>query len=1284
MHRRQKAICLDDGERFTEYTNLFYSPTASELEAQFRSIAGDAYESVPEDMLQAFKDVGQAAAEGGTGYNKAAQDICGQDSLGESMTLNQIILSCIFSQIETFCPGSSSDDDLDTYLKTIEWQLPKVRSDWDAPPPPPPPARFGPYHDLVAADPEGVEELREKLLEFWPSLTYVASQTYGSNVGRDESVSGLGYGPVYYISRFSMSTAYLATSHFKDQDSLAARMIQARFSGMFRFSCRAFKDYMSNQRHAAAGGKGPPSAFDSPLDYTADWDRNFLLMAAILYSESLFKETEQRWDPSALEFWNLNCVDPNYKRSAVPTSIWKRDREVYGDKDALNEQVALESYGPLRMFGSLRQLQDTLHSGRGADFPEDYVNHHRHVSDGRHFEADDRVRGFRSPIAHFRNVICNPTYKYRIEDAVGDPPLVTTMPQITDTSSRNRKKWDMYVPNELLGKVDVFTRHPRGCGLGIDVDGCDTTRAPSYSDASLWQWAYVTSSHDPEVPPGWHRLIHLKAFPDRGCAANADQICNSRAQFDNQNYDIDGEVGRLFGSAMGLVSNNLGVDMSGLAATTARDAEAQRVAKIAAAKKQAKQAAAEAALKRARDAAVKPFEVAGNAIAKPFVAIGDAFSDFFGRRLQQRRARRASARRLTVSSALTDLVAADGRLDVSGLKSNHNALQQVADALTSGTDTEKLQTAVGQVVEAGLQQRRAKPSYVVAVLNQNQEGTQPTNFHSGLDALFRARCSDLLKATDALKDHPLLHCCVGSFDTVCTPDRPYEAFADYTCNAQPLELDSGGVDEISTFYLDRLKPASPPPSPPPSPKPPPPPDPPTPPPPPAPPVAISADEARDLALKMQRDFCHSVYLLSAEARCSTLATAMAQRFELAFGFSPPSLPPILPADAFPPPPPPSPPSPSLPKAESDHLAYYAPRRVRLSTYFLGGVETDAATASTALGSDMGYANVANATRQAAMDAVAALPVAQWAACSEHLAGAPLPCRTADLPQHCLDGGDRHCSGSNTADNMRAPWIELDMRDLYDVIDAPLRDYYFFGMDLTLPSDPELARLFFASAAVEVGKESASPDTVYTVTVYDEAHNPLATQCKPFEKQVVDHYVEGITHFQFVCLEALATDAEYAAMRAVRYVRLTLRGELRMLWLQGVRVTWRTLRDLPPSPPPDPGLPPLPPSPSYPPDNPNPPAAHVCSTLYPELRFNAGLVQGGIALGYTEPCGLDAAACCALAYEHPQTHLFTLSGAGCCTLYIVPDAAGRSALSAGQAPTLEFALGTTGVRDVDVA
>ncbi len=108
----------------------------------------------------------------------------------------QLILSCVFHHIENFCPGGSDDDDLDTFIKKVDFKLPDVVWDWTASPPPPPPATFGIFHDLSAADPEGMETLREKLLEFWPSLTYVASQTYGSNVGRERSADGKGYGPL--------------------------------------------------------------------------------------------------------------------------------------------------------------------------------------------------------------------------------------------------------------------------------------------------------------------------------------------------------------------------------------------------------------------------------------------------------------------------------------------------------------------------------------------------------------------------------------------------------------------------------------------------------------------------------------------------------------------------------------------------------------------------------------------------------------------------------------------------------------------------------------------------------------------------------------------------------------------------------------------------------------------------------------------------------------------------------------------------------------------------------
>lgn len=58
-------------------------------------------------------------------------------------------------------------------------------------------------------------------------------------MGRERSTDGRGYGPIYYVSRYSMSTAFLSTSHYADQDSLSARMVQARFSGMFRFACKA-------------------------------------------------------------------------------------------------------------------------------------------------------------------------------------------------------------------------------------------------------------------------------------------------------------------------------------------------------------------------------------------------------------------------------------------------------------------------------------------------------------------------------------------------------------------------------------------------------------------------------------------------------------------------------------------------------------------------------------------------------------------------------------------------------------------------------------------------------------------------------------------------------------------------------------------------------------------------------------------------------------------------------------------------------------------------------------
>ena len=106
------------------------------------------------------------------------------------------IQACVFHFIEEFCPKEEADDNLIINLKTLHWRLDDVVFDWGASPPPPPPVVHGPYEDLLAADPEGMELAREKIMEFWPQLKYTAQQTSGANVGADRSADGLGYGPV--------------------------------------------------------------------------------------------------------------------------------------------------------------------------------------------------------------------------------------------------------------------------------------------------------------------------------------------------------------------------------------------------------------------------------------------------------------------------------------------------------------------------------------------------------------------------------------------------------------------------------------------------------------------------------------------------------------------------------------------------------------------------------------------------------------------------------------------------------------------------------------------------------------------------------------------------------------------------------------------------------------------------------------------------------------------------------------------------------------------------------
>lgn len=303
----------------------------------------------------------------------------------------------------------------------------------------------------------------------------------------------------------------------------------------------------------------------------------------------------------------------------------------------------------------------------------------------------------------------------------------------------------------------------------------------------------------------------------------------------------------------------------------------------------------------------------------------------------------------------------------------------------------------------------------------------------------------------------------------------------------------------------------------------------------------------------------------------------------------------------------------------------------------GVTSTDPATNET--GNYMSVNRFDATTREALLTSLNTRSPTTWARCSDAstMADAPLPCRTGDAPSRCVSG-HRHCGDliSNTQD----PWLEVDVRH-----DVPTdRDYYFFAIEFTLPHDAQYGALFFESAYDPSNK-------YYTVTVMDDVHNPLSTQCKPYFEQSVDHYADGLVYFQYACLNALASDAAYEIMRNVRYVRLTLTGAYRMIWIENVRLMFRTLQDLPPNAPPSPIPPPSPPHPHAPPDHPDQPATYTC-TLFADVSFEPQYVT----LAHVEPCGLTTAQCCALAYDHNTTTVFTLTASGCCTLFERVDAA----------------------------
>lgn len=508
--------------------------------------------------------------------------------------------------------------------------------------------------------------------------------------------------------------------------------------------------------------------------------------------------------------------EPNLDRSAVPDATWQADPDVYGVKDVFLHEVPLIEFGPLRAFGSLQQLRNTIDGGANA--PEDYTyGIGATIPIGDSFKQDREERYVRSVQYLFKDRVCDPEYKYTIEDAVGNPPYYDGTEK-TDASSADRKKYDMHVPNKLLGESAVERRVFKGCGLGSE---CEDEDPPNFEESSLYQFVYVTSSHDPDVQPGWHRLIHLTVWADRACNVNVDQTCRSYLDpvVQRQIYDARQALLASQGKFRELVKNALGLGFITDPITGALKTAASGITKAA------------------------------NEVGNAFKSVGR----WFGRRLEEELERGRMLRYRKRRRRRRDRNNRNGYYNIRGEQDSQKQVERDA--------------------EAALIAAEAAPKIIRLNLNADETEVQATTFRTGRQMLFATRCSDFLH-----KRFPTEIACCDPVST-CNPPRPYKGlFSGDQCSQRPLELADARTQALAQLYLDRLATPSPPPLPPPSPNPPPPPSPPSPPPPPAPPVAVTADQAKELILNIERSFCDSVR--DATANTARLVLLITRSFRL--------------------------------------------------------------------------------------------------------------------------------------------------------------------------------------------------------------------------------------------------------------------------------------------------------------------------------------------------------------------------------------------------------------------
>ena len=411
-------------------------------------------------------------------------------------------------------------------------------------PPPPPPAGLSIKQQLLEFDPHGFELARKKLEEVYPTLDYVATSSAGAAVGD--------FPPPYEVSPQQLTRAFLASRNFggacdprdnpqqefeaetggcgnlDDFDSLGKRIIQSQHTGIWRLACRSLVDFFNDPANAGRGNLARESANPawSAPEHDSPYDRNLLLYVTVEVAMAL-EITDKEFTVDGV--WRRMCDHGNY---LVPT-----ERDYYESYDA-PKGTDVPSFLPILAYGSLELLRSTAWaSGSVAPslFPEDLARYVVNSGLGRSgWLAKEEAARLKFAPSVMQARYCDAELEMTVDEALGTPQKAPSW--LYDIYKDERITQGR--SGEQLSSGQGKTVYQGGVWMYAKAEHFEAeVVTDKYRELNLNALVYVTSSHDPDIPPGIHRLLDVAVFAgEESCRTVAYARCRTNSYGREETY----------------------------------------------------------------------------------------------------------------------------------------------------------------------------------------------------------------------------------------------------------------------------------------------------------------------------------------------------------------------------------------------------------------------------------------------------------------------------------------------------------------------------------------------------------------------------------------------------------------------------------------------------------------------------------------------------------------------------------------------------------------------------